>query len=192
MLGHKKNWYFNGWQSQKELSPSGRLRTVWKYNDDYYSFDLSPKGFRMLKIAFIMIPALIIVLWVLFSLVRCIGRDTVLYVGAFWYASVIPMVYMVMGAAGAVRMKEEMTYRDLYACYRRIKVSSWFLFPLFLASIIGDIVFVALYNDYFSLQSEMPWLIGAFILFLLSLALFIIQLKVKNKIKITRKNTEEE
>ena len=173
------------------MSPSGRLRTVWTYNDDYYTFDLSPKRFQMLKICFIAIPALIVLLWISGSLIRSIGRDTVLYVGAFWYVSVIPMVYMVMGAAGAIRLKPEMTYRDLYACYRRIKVASWVLPILFLLSIVGDIVFVVIYNDYFSLQPELPWLIGAFVLFLLSLFLFIVQLKVKNKIKVVKKKTEE-
>lgn len=191
MLGHKKNWYFNGWESRKEMSPSGRLRTVWKYNDDYYSFDLSPKSFQVLKICFIVIPALIVLLWITSSLIRSTGRDTVLYVGAFWYLSLIPMVYMIMGAAGAFRLKQEMTYRDLYACYRRIKVASWILPVLFFLSIAGDIVFVSIYNDYFSLQPELPWLVGALSLFLLSLALFFIQLKVKKKIKVIKKNTEE-
>ena len=191
MLGRKKNWYFNGWESRKEMSPSGRLRTVWTYNEDYYSFDLPPKSFQLLKICFIAVPALIVLLWIAGSLIRSTGRDTVLYVGAFWYVSLIPMVYMVMGAAGAFRLKPEMTYRDLYACYRRIKVASWVLPVLFLLSIIGDIVFVAIYNDYFSLQPEIPWLTFAFLLFLLSLLLFIVQLKVKKKIKIVKKNAEE-
>ena len=191
MLGHKKNWYFNGWESRKEMSSSGRLRTVWTYNDDYYSFDLSPKSFQMLKICFIAVPALIVLLWIVFSLMRSTGRDTVLYVGAFWYVALIPMVYMIMGAAGAFRLKQEMTYRDLYACYRRIKVASWVLPVLFLLAIIGDIVFLSLYKEYFSLQPELPWLIGVLILFLLSLFLFIVQLKVKNKIKVVKKNTEE-
>lgn len=191
MLGHKKNWYFNGWESRKEMSSSGRLRTVWNYNDDYYSFDLSPKGFQLLKICFIAVPALIVVLWILASLIRSTGRDTVLYVGAFWYVSLIPMVYMVMGAAGAIRMKKEMTYRDLYACYRRIKVASWILPVLFLLAIVGDVVFLTIYKEYFSLQGELPWMIAAFVLFLLSLFLFIIQAKVKKRIKVVQKNTDD-
>ncbi len=192
MLGRKKNWYFNGWESRKEMSSSGRIRTVWEYNDDYYSFDLSLKAFRLLKICFIAVPAMIVLLWILFSLVKSIGRDTVLYVGAFWYVSVIPMIYMVMGAAGAVKLKPEMTYRDIYACYRRIKVASWILPVLFLFSLIGNIVFLNIYREYFSLQTELPWMIGTFVLFLLSLFLFIVQAKVKNKIKIVKKKTEEE
>ena len=35
-------------------------------------------------------------------------------------------------------------------------------------------------------------MIGAFVLFLLSLFLFIVQAKVKNKIKVVKKKTEEE
>ena len=173
------------------MSPSGRLRTVWMYNDDYYTFDLSSKAFLWLKICFIAIPALIVVLWIAGSLIKSTGRDTVLYVGAFWYLCLIPMVYMIMGAAGAIRLKPEMTYRDLYACYRRIKVSSWILPVLFLAAMIGDIVFVSVYKEYFSLRSELPWLSFAFLLFLLSLFLFIIQAKVKKKIIIVKNNTEE-
>lgn len=173
------------------MSSSGRLRTVWNYNDDYYSFDLSPKGFQLLKICFIAVPALIVVLWILASLIRSTGRDTVLYVGAFWYVSLIPMVYMVMGAAGAIRMKKEMTYRDLYACYRRIKVASWILPVLFLLAIIGDVVFLTIYKEYFSLQGELPWMIAAFVLFLLSLFLFIVQAKVKKRIKVVQKNTDD-
>lgn len=174
------------------MSSSGRLRTVWTYNDDYYSFDLSPKAFQLLKISFIVIPALIVLCWVGFSLIRSTGRDTVLYVGAFWYVSLIPMIYMIMGAAGAFRMKQEMTYRDLYACYRRIKVASWILPVLFLLAIIGDIVFLTLYKEYFSFRTELPWMIGAMILFLLSLMLFIVQAKVKRKIKVVEKKNEEE
>ena len=192
MLGRKRNWYFNGWESRKEMSSSGRVRTVWTYNDDYYAFDLSPKAFRLLKICFIAVPALIVLLWIFFSLVKSIGRDTVLYVGAFWYVSVIPMIYMVMGAAGAFKLQPEMTYRDIYACYRRIKVASWILPVLFLLSVIGNVVFLIIYKEYFSIQTELLWMIGAFVLFLLSLFLFIVQVKVKNKIKVVKKKTEEE
>ncbi|MBR5932130.1 MAG: hypothetical protein IKZ95_08935 [Lachnospiraceae bacterium] len=192
MLGHKKNWYFQGWQSRKELSPSGRLHTVWEYNDDYYSFDLSAKRFRLLKISFVAIPALIIVIWILFSLMRSFARDSILYVGVFWYTSTIPMIYMVMGAVGAIRMKEEMTYRDLYACYRRIKLSSWVLPVLFLFSLIGTFVFVIRFAENYSIRMERMHVIGCLILFLLSLALFIIQLKVKKKIIVSKKRTEEE
>lgn len=191
MLGHKKNWYFNGWESRKEMSSSGRLRTVWTYNDNYYSFDLSAASFLRLKICFIAVPALIVLCWIIFSLIKSIGRDTVLYVGAFWYVSLIPMVYMLMGAAGALRLKMEMTYRDLYACYRRIKVASWILPVLFLGALVGEIVFLCIYQEYFSYQQELPWMIGAFILFLLSLFLFFVQLKVKNKIKVVKKKNEE-
>ena len=192
MLGHKKNWYFQGWQSRKELSPSGRLHTVWEYNDDYYSFDLSAKRFRLLKISFVAIPALIIVIWILFSLMSSFARDSILYVGVFWYTSAIPMIYMVMGAVGAIRMKEEMTYRDLYACYRRIKLSSWVLPVLFLFSLIGTFVFVIRFAENYSIRMERMHVIGCLILFLLSLALFIIQLKVKKKIIVSKKRTEEE
>ena len=125
------------------------------------------------------------------KLIKSIGRDTVLYVGAFWYVSLIPMVYMLMGAAGALRLKMEMTYRDLYSCYRRIKVASWILPVLFLGALVGEIVFLSIYQEYFSYQQELPWMIGAFILFLLSLFLFIVQLKVKNKIKVVKKKNEE-
>ena len=106
MNRRKNNWYFDGWMSRKELTPSGRWRTVWEYNDDYYGFDLQPKQLKLLKYAFILIPALILVVWFASSLTRCIGRDTVLYVGAFWYAAAIPMVYMVIGAIGAFKIKD--------------------------------------------------------------------------------------
>ncbi len=190
MMNRKKNnWYFDGWMSRKELDSSGKLKTVWEYNDDYYSFDLPEKQFKLLKYAFIIIPALILIIWFLASLTRCIGRDTVIYVGLFWYAACIPMVYMVIGAVGAFKLKSKMTYRDIYACYRRLKVSSWFIAPLFFLSIIGEIVFLILYKDYFSIQTEIAWLIGAFINTLLAVLLFIIQLKVKSKIVIDDSNS---
>ncbi|MCQ2512852.1 MAG: hypothetical protein MJ092_05640 [Lachnospiraceae bacterium] len=192
MNRRKNNWYFDGWMSRKELTPSGRWRTVWEYNDDYYGFDLQPKQLKLLKYAFIFIPALILVVWFASSLTRSIGRDTVLYVGAFWYATAIPMVYMVIGAIGAFKIKEKMTYRDLYACYRRLMVSSWFIAPLFFLSIVGDIVFLVLYKDYFSIQTELPWLIGAFIDFLLAVLLFIVQLKNKSKIVQLQSKSEDE
>lgn len=188
----KNNWYFDGWMSRKELTPSGRLRTVWEYNDDYYTFDLEPKQFKKLKLAFILIPALIILIWFISSFARCIGRDTVIYVGLFWYASVIPMIYMVVGAIGAFKLKAMMTYRDVYACYRRIKVSSWFIAPLFLLSIVGEFVFIIKYKDYFSFQTEYVWMIGAFICMLLAALLFVVQLKVKSKIVKAKTNSEEE
>ena len=173
------------------MSPSGRLRTVWTYNSDYYTFDLPPKRFQLLIISFIVIPALIVLVWIGSSLIPSTGRDTVLYVGGFWYFSLIPMVYMILGAIGAFKMKPEMTYRDLYSCYRRIKVASWGLPVFYLLSIIGDIVFVSIYNEYFSLQPELPWLCGAFLLFLLSLSLFIIQAKVRKKIVVVEKQTTD-
>lgn len=192
MLGHKKNWYFQGWKSRKELSPSGRLHTVWEYSDDLYSFDLSEKGFQWLKISFIAIPALIIIVWVLFSLMSSFARDSVLYVGIFWYGSTIPMIYMIMGAVGAFRLKKDMTYRDLYACYRRIKVASWILPFVFLLSIVGVLVFIIAFAENYSLQMESSHLLGSLILMILSLALCIIQGSVRKKIIVSKKKTEEE
>ncbi|MBO4834794.1 MAG: hypothetical protein J5483_01655 [Lachnospiraceae bacterium] len=192
MIGHKKNWYFQGWKSRKELSPSGRLHTVWEYSDDLYSFDLSEKGLQWLKISFIAIPALIILVWVLFSLMSSFARDSVLYVGIFWYGSTIPMIYMVMGAVGAFRMKKDMTYRDLYACYRRIKVSSWILPFLFLLSIVGVLVFIICFAENYSLKMESGHILGCLILMLLSLALCIIQGSVRKKIIVSKKNMEED
>jgi len=192
MLGHKKNWYFEGWKSRKTLSPSGKLKTVWEYDNDFYGFDIDEKKLKLLKISFIVLPAFIVLLWVFFSLVSCIERDTVLYIGGFWYVTVIPMVYMVMGACGAFKLKKEMTYRDIYACYRRIKVSSIALTILFLGAVVGDVVFVAVFNEFFSLSMEMPWLLGALIELILSAVLFVIQFKVRKKIIIVRKNNIEE
>ena len=189
MIGHKKNWYFQGWKSRKELSPSGRLHTVWEYDDDMYSFDISTKAFQWLRISFIVIPALIIIVWILFSLFSSFARDSILYVGIFWYGSVIPMIYMVMGAAGAVRMKQEMTYRDLYACYRRIKVSSWILPFVFLLSIVGTVVFIIYVAENYSIQMESAHLLGSLILMILSLTLCIIQGKVRKKIIVSKKKT---
>ena len=192
MIGHKKNWYFQGWKSRKELSPSGRLHTVWEYNDDLYSFDLSEKRFQWLKISFIAIPALIIIIWVLFSLMSSFVRDSILYVGIFWYGSTIPMIYMVMGAVGAFRIKKDMTYRDLYACYRRIKVASWILPFVFLLSIIGTWYFVCFRAENYSLGMERMHLYGSLILMLLSVALCVIQASVRKKIIVSKKNTEED
>lgn len=192
MIGRKKNWYFDGWESRKTLTSSGKLKTVWEYNDDYYGFDLDERKLKLLKISFIVLPALIIALWIFFSLFKCIGRDSVLYVGAFWYVCVIPMIYLVMGACGAFKLSTEMTYRDLYACYRRIKVSSIALTILYFAAIVGDFVFVSIYNDYFSIASEMPWFLGAVLEFIISGCLFLIQFKVKKKIKIVRKSEIQE
>lgn len=192
MIGRKKNWYFEGWQSRKTLSPSGKLKTVWEYNNDYYGFDLDDNKLKLLKISFIVIPALIVALWILFSLIRCYERDSILYIGGFWYVAVIPMIYMVMGACGAIKLSKEMTYRDLYACYRRIKVSSIALSILFLGAVAADIVFVIVYSEFFTFSMEMPWLLGAIIELVLSVGLFFIQFKVKDKIKVVRENPIED
>ena len=176
-MARRVNWYFEGWKKDREVTASGKEKTVWKYNGVYYEFQLTKKQLLLMKAGYTCLSVLLIGLWVLFSFLPGAGRETAVYVGAPWFLQIIPFMYLIVGLYGIWRSGTKMTYRDVYAGYYRIRYVKWILLFLQIICLIGEIIFLIVFHAYISVGSELLWLLGAFLCLLAILGLFILHRK---------------
>ena len=171
------NWYFEGWKKDREMTASGREKTVWKYNGVYYEFQLTKKQLFLIKAGYTCLSALLIGLWILFSFLPGAGRENAFYVGAPWFLQIIPFMYLLVGLFGIWRSAEKMTYRDVCAGYYRIRYVKWILLILQLISVIGEIIFLIVFHAYISIGKELVWLLGAILCLFTIIGIFILHRK---------------
>ena len=186
-MTRKVNWYFEGWKKDREITDSGREKTVWKYSGVYYEFQLNGKSLTkkqlvLMKAGYTCLTVLLIGLWILFSFLPGAGRENAPYVGAPWFLQIIPFMYLIMGLYGIWRSGTKsagriMTYREVYAGYYRIRIVKWILLILQLTSVIGEIIFLIIYHSYISVGAELLWLLGAVLCLLMIIGIFILHHK---------------
>ena len=197
-MARKINWYFEGWKKDREITDSGREKTVWKYSGVYYEFQLNGKNLTgkqltMMKAGYTCLSVLLIGLWILFSFLPGAGRENAPYVGAPWFLQIIPFMYLIMGLYGIWRSGTgsdgtevtgteydgtKMTYRDVYAGYYRIRIVKWILLILQLISVIGEIIFLIIYHSYISVGAELLWILGAILCLLMIIGIFILHRRI--------------
>lgn len=112
-----RKWYFQGWERQRDASG----KTRWVYTGEYYTF---PGGMIPVRRRVLCLTAALLALYLTVALLPSPG-------GMWHYAAIpqlleiIPLVYLLMGAACLVRIKEPLTFRDYYACWHRTGVAAY-------------------------------------------------------------------
>ena len=176
-MAGKTNWYFEGWKKDREITASGKEKTVWKYTGVYYQFQLDEKQRKKMKAGYTCLSVLLIGIWVLFSFLPGTGRETAFYVGAPWFLQIIPFMYLIVGLCGILRSGDKLTYRDVRAGYYRIGYIRWILLILQLVCVIGEIIFLIVYNSYIQIGAELLWLFGALLCLAMITGIFILHRK---------------
>lgn len=107
-----RDWYFRGWENQTD--GQGKKRLV--YVGEYYSF---PGGTKALKAPCGALTAALTVLYLVVALFPSAG--------GMWHVAaipqlltLIPLIYLIMGAVCLARAPERLTYRDYHASWRRL------------------------------------------------------------------------
>lgn len=160
-MAKEVHWYLRGWKRHQELSASGKKQTVWTYEGEYYTFGLDEAGLRRHKRLCAGTAWLTGLLWLLLSCLPSVGKNAVAYVGAPWFFSIMPLMVLLMGAGYMARVKQKMTYRDMYGAYQRLKYGIYILLPLELLAAVGEVLFLILYRAYpLPLAAELGWLMG--------------------------------
>ena len=173
-MARKVNWYFEGWKKDREITASGKEKTVWKYTGVYYQFQLDGKQMIMMKAGYTCLSVLLTGIWVLFSFLPGTGRENAFYVGGPWFLMIIPFMYLIMGLYGIWRSGEKLTYRDVCAGYYRIRYVKWILLILQVICIIGETVFMIIYSSYINIGAELLWLSGAVLCLFMIIGIFIL------------------
>ena len=176
-MARNVNWYFEGWKKDREVSASGKEKTVWKYQGVYYEFQMDGRQRTLMKAGYTGLSVLLIGLWVLFSFLPGAGRENAFYVGAPWFLQIISFMYLIVGLFGIWRSGEKMTYRDVCAGYYRIRYVKWILLILQIICLSGEIVFLIAFHPYISVGAELLWLFGAALCLLLLIGIFILHRK---------------
>jgi len=137
------NWYLEGWEYREQIGKNGKPKKVLVYTGKYYTLGPDKKKRRRLKTAVLALGLLAVALLAFLGIWGCGGLETI-YVGAPFYVTILPAIYILMGSVVYAWAPEEMTYRDLCASERRLKRSTTFAAVLLGISVAGQVVFVIL------------------------------------------------
>ncbi|MGI5971136.1 MAG: hypothetical protein ACOX7P_05355 [Oscillospiraceae bacterium] len=137
------NWYWDGWKMKTVLNEKGRKKRIFVYEGEYYSFNLAPRSLMLLKAIYLILTAALFTVFILSSIVGAPSGEA-FYSGGPAMLTIIPFIYLFMGVFSLIPVKEKMTYRSYYASMKRIKYSTRFAIAFLAASVIGQIVFLAL------------------------------------------------
>ena len=157
-----RDWYFQGWERRED--ENGKKALV--YTGEYYSF---PRGASVKPPAGIMAASLTAV----YLFVALLPPE-----GGMWhYAAIpqllelIPILYLIMGAARLLRVRDPMTFRDWYASWRRMKHASAWSVGFTAAMVLAEIAFLAFVGAE-KILPELAYLLGELICAALSVSLF--------------------
>lgn len=159
-----RDWYFQGWERRED--EAGKKAFV--YTGEYYTF---PGGLRPLKAPAVGMAAALTALYLLAALFPAAG--------GMWRVAaipqlleIIPLVYLVIGAVCLLRAREPLTFRDLYASWRRMERASLWSLGFTALMVLAELVFLFLAAASVSLPRELLYLLGELCCAALSFALY--------------------
>lgn len=177
----RRDWYLEGW-SRERVEENGKTRTVWKYTGEYFRYDLTSKGLKLLKTAYAALTVLLLAMWFWLSMVRVASREF-FFVGAEWFLCIIPFMELLLGVGCFLPVRERMTYRAMYGSYKRCVYGSRCLLVLLCLTVAGEVVFLALYGGRVYLPREIVWFLGVLGCLLCDLALVLLLGKYKPRLE---------
>lgn len=169
------NWYLDGWVRHKELTPTGKVVTIWNYQGAYYTYGVEEKQLKRLKISYVVCGLLLILGWFALGMSSAKGKDAAFYVGAPWFLCMLPLMELFLGMVGMRSASNKMTYRDMYAGYKRLLYGVRGCLPLMAISAVGEIVFLCIYRTQLRLLFELLWLLGVLVLVAVNAVLLVLQ-----------------
>ena len=141
-----RDWYFQGWERRKDKN--GKTRFV--YTGETYVF---PGGIKTVRSKACVMTATAVVLYLAAAFFPPAGG--MWRIAAFsQLLEIIPLVYLVMGAVCLLRVKEPLTFRDVYASWRRMERASLVSGVIASAMAATEIAFLILYGVNGSLFRE--------------------------------------
>lgn len=117
------HWYLRGWEYEDRVRPDGRSERRLVYRGEYYR--AAPAGcplpaFQGASAAFaVLLWGALLVMLSHFSRGACL-----FFVGGPCALALIPALYLAIGCLRVLGVPEIMTYRDVCASFRRIRVSA--------------------------------------------------------------------
>lgn len=168
----RRDWYLEGW-NREAVVENGKKRMVWRYTGEYFRYDLTPAGLKRLKAVYAVLLVVLLGVWFRFSMTRVAAREF-FFVGAQWFLCIIPFMELILGVCCFLPVKEKMTYRAMYGSYKRCVYGSWGLLILLALTLVGGIVFLALYGSRIYLPREIVWLFGVLVCLVCDLAFVIL------------------
>ncbi len=157
-----RDWYFQGWE--RRTDENGKSTFV--YTGEVYTF---PGGIRTARRLCLTLSAALIVVY---GLVALLPSE-----GGMWHVAaipqlieLIPLIYLVMGLARLLTVKEPLTYRDHHASWRRLGSASVGSTVLTACMAAAEIIYIVLYVRS-GFGPELLYLLGELSCFALSLAL---------------------
>lgn len=157
------DWYFRGWE--KTPDEKGKYHLV--YTGEYYTI---PGTVKAVKAPIIGLVAALIALYLVVALCPTVG--------GMWrmaaipqLLTIIPLIYLGMGAVCLARAPERMTFRDYYSSFHRLEKAALFAAITTGAMALGQVVFLLLYGGSALWGRELVYLLGELCLVGLSVSL---------------------
>jgi hypothetical protein len=142
MAQRSTHWYLRSWAYEDRLRPDGTKARELVYQGEYYHVVGKSGTLLPLKLGYL---ASAVVLWlVLAVLLTHFSRGASLFfVGGPCGITLIPAIYLAIGCIQLLRVPEKMTYRDVQASYRRIRLASKWAVGLMAVCLVGEVFYLS-------------------------------------------------
>jgi len=143
------DWHFEGYQGVAvDRKHGGRQRRELVYVGDYYRFELSSRQRKRLLWCCALSCAVAAAAYLALNFFP-FTATALAYVGVPLLLALLPLIYLLIGVVCLCTTPEKMTVRNLYSSVRRMKRSVSVMLAFVSLTLMGDIVFLIVFQGYY-------------------------------------------